>query len=644
VHLADLGLALSAAETLVRLETPLLFLQVFSTRALKLSVIFLLCAACELEPALAWVFPEHRDITALAIERLDSDHRTQLEKLWLLARTNHEGRLCEQVASVTPQRDCLDYAAWSAISGDHSCSARDMLNIVLNAPWILRVSHVSDRLRAQLAAAKRHDQRVNAVRDSNLALLRADLEYVNRAISNNAHFLLARPSVSIEPEAYARLALGTSAELNALGTYDWFHLRALELASRIAHSEVSADSRTEAVRAALADEAFALHFLEDSFAAGHVVGNWGNSAVRKGTHDYYGEHGVALASWNGQKWVALGDSFMRQEDEDRTAAAVRDSLAQLLDAFAGKVELTGHRETASTIAPEGFDVCHEAHFPPVAGPDADVAVMLPIIAETPVPALGAGIGELPRFRAELGPFVGVTTAVRFGVLSGGFATTQNDVSSIGGLEANLRVGMGLEGVLNESSDGLLFAEFGVREDKHASGVATVPGRGAINVRFRAPFWLIPGDIVVLAPALGFTSKPTLKKLAVQSVNGGLIPWQAGIATRVGRFQAVLGREVGISFYHNGSDHPLVIPTPNLPPSSATLITLNSMQFEFPILEWRLFRTFSLNQSSGLMVQPYVGFDKPTGSSVVSPPGAPSPQLHTITTAGIRVVFDWRHYP
>src|SRR5215469_17742860 len=117
-------------------------------------------------------------------------------------------------------------------------------------------------------------QRINAVRDSNLALQRADREYVSRAISNNAHFLLARPSVSIDPEAYARLALGTTAELNALGTYDWFHQRALELASRIAHSEVSAESRADAVRDALAAEAFALHFLEDSFAAGHVAGNW----------------------------------------------------------------------------------------------------------------------------------------------------------------------------------------------------------------------------------------------------------------------------------------------------------------------------------------------------------------------------------
>jgi len=49
------------------------------------------------------------------------------------------------------------------------------------------------------------------------------------------------------------------------------------------------------------------------------------------------------------------------------------------------------------------------------------------------------------------------------------------------------------------------------------------------------------------------------------------------------------------------------------------------------------------QSSGLTIQPYIGFDKPMKSSVVSPIGAPKPDLNTILTAGLRVVFDWRHY-
>jgi len=132
-------------------------------------------------------------------------------------------------------------------------------------------------------------------------------------------------------------------------------------------------------------------------------------------------------------------------------------------------------------------------------------------------------------------------------------------------------------------------------------------------------------------------------MAVQAANGGLIPWQAGIATRIGRFQFVLGREVGLSFYHNSSDHPVLIPTPGVPPVNGTLVALNSLQVDFPILEYRLFRAFSLTQSSGLMIQPYVGFDEPTKTSVVSPVGAPTPHLQTIVTAGIRLVFDWRHY-
>ena len=170
-----------------------------------------------------------------------------------------------------------------------------------------------------------------------------------------------------------------------------------------------------------------------------------------------------------------------------------------------------------------------------------------------------------------------------------------------------------------------------------------PGRGALTARFRAPYWLIPGDLIVVGPILAFTSPQKLQKMAVQSANGGLIPWQAGIATRIGRFQFVLGREVGLSFYRHGDDHPFLIPTPGVPPVDVTAVAVNSMQVEFPILDYRLFRTFSLKQSSGLTIQPYVGFDTPTGSSVISPAGAPKPHLHTIIGGGIRVVFDWRHY-
>jgi hypothetical protein len=118
---------------------------------------------------------------------------------------------------------------------------------------------------------------------------------------------------------------------------------------------------------------------------------------------------------------------------------------------------------------------------------------------------------LPRFHAELGPFVGVSAAMLGAVLAGGFGSTQPGVSTTGGLEGAVRVGLGLEGVLNESGDGLVFAEAGLRQDASTLGAATVPGRGAITARLRVPFWLIPGDLVLAAPVLALSSPQTLQK-------------------------------------------------------------------------------------------------------------------------------------
>ena len=106
---------------------------------------------------------------------------------------------------------------------------------------------------------------------------------------------------------------------------------------------------------------------------------------------------------------------------------------------------------------------------------------------------------------------------------------------------------------------------------------------------------------------------------------------------------VLGREVGVSIFHNGDDHPFLLPASGVPAANTPLVSLNSLQVEFPVFEYRLFRTFSVNQSSGLMLQPYVGFDMPTAISVISPTNARTPDAHTIVTTGVRVVFDWRHY-
>ncbi|MGH7381278.1 MAG: hypothetical protein ACREKR_03480 [Candidatus Methylomirabilales bacterium] len=606
----------------------------------------------------AWIYPEHRDITLLAVQELDAERRAILNRLWAEARSGHEKRLCEQAADTGQARkpSCVDWAAWPAIAGDHSCSAENMVHTILTTGWILRVADIAARLKEDLAGAKTRSQRVNAVTDSDIRLLRADEEYVTRAGANNAHFLLARLSVDEDGLAYVTRCLNEGAELNALGVYAWYHLSALEKASRLSRGGLSPEQRSALALAALADEAFALHFLEDTYAAGHVAGTWGNASLRKGTHDYYNEQGLEARRWKGKSIVLMGDGYMRPEDAERAAEAVRTSLEQVLDAASGRGPTIGlPADAAGVLLPDTFNVCTSITMPartrrPILRP-----LFAAVILDVPVPGLGPGPGDLPRFRAELGPFVGLSVGGGGTSVSGGFGTTQTTSGAIGSLEGAVRLGFGLEGVLDEAGDGLVFLDLGVRLDSASSMKITddptlaqggsisaaIPSRSALTARLRMPFWLIPGDLVLASPLLAI-DPDTYAKMAVVAANGGLIPWQAGIATPLGRFQFVLGREVGVSFYGILDDDRLVIP-PTISGAGSTLIDLQSIRFEFPVLEYRPFRTFSQDQSASLVVQLFAGFEVPTSASVVSPAGAPEPDLKTIWQVGIRIVFDWRYY-
>src|SRR5580704_16505693 len=46
----------------------------------------------------AWLYPEHRDITLLALKMLEPEQRSVLEELWSEARRGHESSLCVQMA------------------------------------------------------------------------------------------------------------------------------------------------------------------------------------------------------------------------------------------------------------------------------------------------------------------------------------------------------------------------------------------------------------------------------------------------------------------------------------------------------------------------------------------------------------------
>jgi len=599
----------------------------------------------------AWVYPEHRDIAALAIQNLNKTERTILDKLWASARVGYESRLPESI--IDNSKGHIDFPSWSAIAGDHSCSAESMLQTVLETKWILDVSEIAAELKVNLSEAENRYQLINSLRDSDNKLQRADPEYATRAGSNSVHFLISLPKVSTTAKEYTMACFSDGVESNALAAYSYFHLSALLKVSNLIEKELSPEERSKLILSALADEAFALHFIEDVFASGHVAGTWGDASQRKGTHDYYNEKGLAATTWDGKQVILMGDAYMRPQDAELAAKTVQMSIEQFIDVAVGKINPDFLNNVQFSNEPNDFNVCKIDQISPGFESEA-VHFLAPTLITTPKPGLATGLGAMPRFRSELGLFVGAAPSLRGLTYSSGFGQEQNTAGGMGSIEAAIRFGVGLEGVLNESGDGLVFLDLGWRQDgsstmsfgatpslEQAGAItAAIPARDAFTFRLRMPFWLIPGDLIIAVPLL-IVSPETYTNMAVIAGNGGLIPWQSGIATPIGRFQFMLGREIGISFYGLGGNHDaMLIPDQA---EGTKLVQFRSTQFDLPILEYRPFRTFSLDQSSSLVFQLNFGFDIPHSETVLVPEGSKVPELKTIYYLGIRMAFDWRYY-
>ena len=608
----------------------------------------------------AWVYPEHRDITLTAIQRLDPAHKHTLDQIWAEARRGYETRLTVAVADVTqsihPKQ--IDYAAWPAISGDHSTSAENLVYNVLQTNWILGVADVAARLKIGIAAAKNKSELEGRLRTSDLLLLRVDPEYVSRAGSNNVHFMNARADVKTPALEYFRSCYREGCDPNLIGTYIWFHSSALLKASRLAKETLSTDQRALLSRAALADEAFALHFLEDAFSAGHVAGIWGNAAIRKGTHDYYDERGLEVTTWQGERLVLTGDAYMRNEDCEKAAIAIRLSLEQFLDISSGKNQLLATNDQPETFSPDTFNIAKALKMPNRSIEANMENLFTPILITTPVPGLSTGLGEIPRFRSELGPFVGIAPAGGISIINGGFGPDQHKNGVVPGLEIALHMGLGLDGVLNQSGDGLVFMDLGWRLDGASSAklrsdaeykefgsiLSAIPSREAFYARLRLPYYVIPGDLLVLGPVLMALFPKSLNKVVTTAGQGGLIPWQSGLITPIGRFQFILGREVGVYFYGTvqGVDA-FLIPDTRTATSQLSLLSMRTTRLEFPFLEFRPIKTFSRKQSASMLVQFYGGIEVPGKVTMKSPSNVDPLPLKTIWMMGVRLGFDWRYY-
>jgi hypothetical protein len=353
----------------------------------------------------------------------------------------------------------------------------------------------------------------------------------------------------------------------------------------------------------------------------------------------------------------MGDAHMRPEDAEVSSRAARRSIEQVLDVAMGR-EARMPDTPQAPAEPDSFDVCRNNTLPVRAddlGPRPEERPLFEVIlADTPVSSLGPGPGEMPRFRSEVGPFVGLTGAVDGRYIDGGLLASQNGGGWIAGLDLSLRAGFGLDGVTGPAGDGLVYAGLGLHADSpstsHYNGTSTLPissnlnaafpARLSLSARVRMPFYVVPFDLLLLSP-LYLAAPDAYKNICVAAGNGGFVPWQAGWATALGRFQIVLGREVGLTFYGlRGSDE---FVAPGDTPGSIRLVGVRSTAIELPILEFRPYRQYSAKQSSALLLQLFTGVDMPRGGQVVLPAGQPNIPLHNVWFVGLRLAFDWRYY-
>jgi hypothetical protein len=133
---------------------------------------------------------------------------------------------------------------------------------------------------------------------------------------------------------YWLLALENSSHFNPMALDDWrkYHQTALDDAlAAAAHEGLS---QVEGLGRAIRENAFADHFLQDSFAAGHMGFNRraSSAAAAKSFHDHWNAHGRVVNDRDGHSWTTYGDGWLnapvnaagRTHVMDAATGSVRD--------------------------------------------------------------------------------------------------------------------------------------------------------------------------------------------------------------------------------------------------------------------------------------------------------------------------------
>ena len=140
-------------------------------------------------------------------------------------------------------------------------------------------------------------------------------------------------------KSYYLLALENSAHFNPTSTRSWaeYHQQAIGYALAAAGAEGLAT--VEQLQLAIFESAFADHYLQDSFAAGHMGFNRAASsaAAAKSFHDAWNARGRVATDRSGHRWVTFGDGRLdepaNQDGRRHVMDAATLSIRGVLTAF-----------------------------------------------------------------------------------------------------------------------------------------------------------------------------------------------------------------------------------------------------------------------------------------------------------------------
>ena len=285
--------------------------------------------------AYAWDFAEHRKIGDRAMilmpERLVAAGLFPNEAaFYALLDTVLDVQLSEDGLSfvlneLSQAPNQVTYGTLCGLAGDHVSNP-----LLLETGLQAHYSKTNRTLLLEADAMQHFQTGANSVE-----LLKVNLAYGVMAIKDLSHFYSYGDDLNdhlrkIDAELIRALASpanvnDTFAKLDRLPSmskYFCIHIFATYLAEEAGKAHLAGDAHaaSDFLFYAMLYEAFAEHFLQDSFASGHqmVRRGFGASAVsnNKALHDFYNTIPVQTANLKGETWASYGDKRLNQNMEE----------------------------------------------------------------------------------------------------------------------------------------------------------------------------------------------------------------------------------------------------------------------------------------------------------------------------------------